>query len=92
MQPGDNTLPDLKAKLKNCGAGVVWLGYRNESRILQIIYRGTIVAEAGIVFRGYSGYKLHVITWEPHSHYKEYYLSCVEDGDKRIREVIQMYK
>ena len=62
MQPGDNTLPDLKAKLKNCGAGVVWLGYRNESRILQIIYRGTIVAEAGVVFRGYSGYKLHVIT------------------------------
>lgn len=92
MQPGDNTLPDLKAKLKNCGAGVVWLGYRNESRILQIIYRGTIVAEAGVVFRGYSGYKLYVITWEPHSHYKEYYLTCVEDADKRIREVIKMYK
>lgn len=86
MQPGDNTLKELKAKLKNCGAAVIWLG----DRLLQIVYHGNIVAEAGIVFRGI--YKLNVTTFEPPRPYTDYYYESIDPADAKIREVIEIFK
>lgn len=88
MQPGDNTLDELKAQLKGAGAGSRNIGVN----CLQFIRKGHVIAESGVVFRGYEGYKLHVITWEPNQHYKDYYLNSVEVGADIIREVIKMYK
>ena len=88
MQPGDNTLNELRTKLKGEGAGSRNIG----ENCLQFIRKGHVIAESSVVFHGYDGYKLYVVTWEPGSNGKRYYLDYVEDGADKIREVIKMYK